>query len=259
MFDSHVSPYSNWGLRPILFTVGEFEVSSYATFMLLGLLVGLGVYYITAKKDKVFNHNSSVILQAGLISGIIGAKIPGWIVDYKMIMDSLPDVGPLLSGRTILGGLLGGSLGVLITKRVLGIRDRRGNQFAPGIAIGIGIGRIGCLFAGCCYGIPTNLSWGVDFGDGILRHPTQLYESLFCLGLFIYLLMLRRQITQPGKLFQRFMTIYLSFRFCIEFIRVEPVVLWGLTGFQLACIAGIIYVHREYWLELGRRKTWISG
>jgi phosphatidylglycerol:prolipoprotein diacylglycerol transferase len=259
MLDTHIIPDPNWGIRPILFSFNGVDIPSYATFMLLGLLVGLGFYYLTAKKDNVYNKNSSIILQAGIFSGIIGAKIPEWVVNFNTIVDNLPDVGPLLTGRTILGGLFGGSIGVLITKRILGIHDRRGNQFAPAIALGIAIGRIGCLLAGCCYGIPTSLPWGLDFGDGILRHPTQLYESFFCLGLFFYLLTVKSRLIQPGKLFQRFMTIYLSFRFIIEFIRVEPIVMWGFTGFQFACLAGIIYVHRDTWFEPLCKKLWNSS
>lgn len=257
MFDSHISPYPNWGIRPVLFTWSGLAIPSYATFVSLGLMAGLAVYYLTAKKDRVFSHNTSVILLSGLISGILGAKIPSWIVNYKLILDSLPDIGPLLSGRTIVGGLLGGTIGVVASKRILGIHDRRGNQFAPGIALGMAIGRIGCFLAGCCYGMPTGSGWGVDFGDGILRHPTQLYESFFCFGLFIYLLTVRSRINQPGMLFQRFLASYLTFRFFIEFIRVEPIVLGGLTGYQLACLAGIIYVYREHWLSFWRRKAWL--
>lgn len=251
MFDNHIVPDPNWGIRPVLFTVGGTEISSYATFMLLGLVAGIVVYYFTAKKDQVFSHNSSVILAVGIFSGILGAKIPEWFANYDVIFANLPDIEPLLTGRTIVGGLLGGSIGVVVAKRIMGIRERRGNQFAPGIALGMAIGRIGCFLTGCCYGTPTNLPWGVDFGDGILRHPTQLYEALFCFCLFIYLCLKRKQITKPGMLFRRFMTLYLSYRFFSEFIRVEPVVLWGLTGYQLACLAGIVFVYRDVWLEWG--------
>lgn len=259
MFDSHTIANPNWGIRPILFTLYGIEVPSYSSFILLGLLTGLAVYYYFAKKDRVLNHNSSVILIAGLTSGILGAKLLEWLFNYEFVWASLPNFELLLSGRTIIGGVLGGTIGVLLTKRFFGIRDRRGNQFAPGIAIGIAIGRIGCWLAGCCYGVPTTLPWGVDFGDGILRHPTQLYESLFCLGLCIYLMTIRDKVTKPGALFQRFMTIYLTYRFFIEFIRVEPIMLWGLTGYQLVCAAGIIFVHREYWLEFVRRKSFLPG
>jgi phosphatidylglycerol:prolipoprotein diacylglycerol transferase len=253
MFDDHLLPNQSWGIRPILFTINEFPIPSYATFMLLGLMAGLFVYFVTAKRSQVFSHNSSVILLAGLISGTLGAKIPEWCINYEDIIENLPNFGPLLTGRTIVGGLLGGCIGVLVTKRILGIRERRGNQFAPGIALGMAIGRIGCFLTGCCYGTPTTLFFGVDFGDGILRHPTQLYEALFCFGLFIYLFRQRHYIVQPGMLFRRFMVLYLTFRFFVEFIRVGHLMLWGLTGYQLACIVGIIYVYRDVWLKLGAK------
>jgi len=244
MIDSHAYP-SNWGVRPVLFNVAGFGVPSYSAFVLLGLIVGIAVFYIDSRKNKVANENTFFIFVAALFFGAIGAKLPIWIANYKLIISSLPDITPMLSGRTIVGGLIGGTLGVILTKRVLKIKDKRGNQFAPAAAIGISIGRIGCFLRGCCYGIPTYSTWGVNFGDGILRHPTQLYEAVFDLGLFIYLVYLRKKVTEPGKLFRIFLNWYFIFRFFIEFIRIEKVIFWGLTGFQLVSVMVLVYINRK--------------
>ena len=89
----------------------------------------------------------------------------------------------LMSGKTIVGGLIGGLFAVEWVKRQIGEKSSTGDLFAAPIALGVAIGRIGCFLGGLpdgTYGTPTSLPWGVDFGDGIPRHPTQLYESDFC-------------------------------------------------------------------------------
>ncbi|MGE5329176.1 MAG: prolipoprotein diacylglyceryl transferase [Deltaproteobacteria bacterium] len=244
MIDSHFYP-SGWGVKPILFNIAGFEIPSYSAFVLLGLIVGVLVFYIDAKRQKVNNENTFFIVAAAFTFGALGAKLPIWIANYKLILVEPTNLSALLSGRTIVGGLIGGTLGVILTKRVLKIKDKRGNQFAPAAAIGIAIGRVGCFLRGCCYGIPTYASWGVNFGDGIPRHPTQLYEAVFDLGLFIYLIYLREKITEPGKLFRIFLNWYFVFRFFIEFIRIEKVVFFGLTGFQLVSLMVLVYLNRR--------------
>ncbi|MGE5473361.1 MAG: prolipoprotein diacylglyceryl transferase [Ignavibacteriales bacterium] len=256
MVDSHIYP-ANWGVRPVLFNLGGLPVPSYSFFVLLGLAAGIAFYFIDARKNKAANENTFFIFIAALTFGALGAKLPIWIANYQLIMANPTNLSLLLSGRTIIGGLIGGTIGVILTKKVLKIKDKRGNQFAPAGAIGIAIGRIGCFLRGCCYGIPKYASWGVDFGDGVLRHPTQLYEAVFDFCLFIYLLIIRKNVTEPGKLFRIFLNWYFAFRFFIEFIRVEKIAFLGLTGFQLVSIMVLLYINRKLIAELflGRMRN----
>ena len=139
-------------------------------------------------------------------------------------------------------GLIGGTIGVVITKKMLGMENqKRGNLFAPAIAIGVAIGRLGCFFRGCCFGKETSLPWGINFGDGILRHPTQIYEAIFMLGMFFYLKWKSKQNTAPGSLFRILIVSYFTFRFFIEFLRVEPVAFLGLTWFQIISLGVLAY------------------
>jgi prolipoprotein diacylglyceryltransferase len=126
-------------------------------------------------------------------------------------------------------------------KKKLKMKEKRGNLFAPAIATGVAIGRIGCFLRGCCFGKETSLPWGVNFGDGILRHPTEIYESIFMIGMFIYLRYKMTKNPKPGSLFRLLMIFYFSFRFIIEFIRVEPIAFFGLTFFQLICLLVLGY------------------
>jgi len=230
----------NWGIKPVLFTILGINIPSYSFFVLLGLVVGIIVFYFETRKHKSISENTFYIFIAGILGGILGAKIPAWIINYKSLISHF-SLSLFLSGRTLVGGLIGGFIAIELTKKYLGIKERRGNLFAPAIAIGVAIGRIGCFLRGCCYGKPTSLPWGVNFGDGVLRHPTQIYESIFMLGMFIYLQHRKSKNPYPGQLFKILMVSYFTFRFFIEFIRVEPVVFAGLTLYQWVSVFVIFY------------------
>ncbi len=121
-----------------------------------------------------------------MAGGALGAKILFWLEDPQLTAHSLHNPTYLLGGKTIVGGLVFGLISVELTKRYIGLRDSTGDLYAIPLALGIAIGRIGCFLTGLSdntYGTPTNLPWAVNFGDGIPRHPTQLYEILFLLAL----------------------------------------------------------------------------
>jgi phosphatidylglycerol:prolipoprotein diacylglycerol transferase len=237
---------NTWGIRPILFSVGNVQVPSYSFFVGLGFLVGSLVYFWEAKKSKSLGENNIYIIFGALIGAVIGAKLLDFIVDYRYFIANFWSIETIFYGKTIIGGLIGGVIGVKITKKIYKINAKKGNLFAPAIAIGDAIGRIGCFLRGCCYGKPTSLPWGVNFGDGILRHPTQIYESIFMLGMFVYLEIIKnRKEIKPGQLFKILMVSYFIFRFFIEFIRVEEAILFGLTAFQIISLFAIIYLTRD--------------
>ena len=247
MIDSHQHP-TDWGIMPTIFEYGRFKINSYSFFVALGLIVGLVVYYYLARKEQKVSEDSFYVLMAGLFGGIIGAKLPIWILNFREIIEQFPNLNLILSGRTITGGLIGGTLAVIYIKKRLNITDRKGNLFAPAIAIGVAIGRIGCFLRGCCYGIETTLWGGVDFGDGILRYPTQIYESIFMLVMFFWL-MSKRKTAKPGQLFYWLMNIYFVFRFFEEFIRESPHYL-GITLFQYISVAALIFINVKYWRKV---------
>jgi len=237
MIDEHLIPNLEWGVKPILFYFGNFAVPSYSFFVGLAVIVGVLVYWLEAKKQKQVSENTLYILLGALIGGVIGAKIIIMLAYWNQLNWNI-----VLTGKSIVGGLIGGTVGVLITKKILKIESqRKGNLFAPAIAIGVAIGRIGCFLRGCCYGKETGLPWGVNFGDEVLRHPTQIYESIFMLGMFFYLLYARTKKPKPGRLFYILIISYFTFRFFIEFIRVEPIASLGLTWFQILSLIAIAY------------------
>ena len=158
---------------------------------------------------------------------------------------SLVGPAPTLS-HSIAGVLAGGIVGVEVYKAVRGIRVSTGAAFTGALALGIVVGRWGCLFAGLAdntYGTPTSLPWAVDLGDGIGRHPVEVYESLaMALFLGVYLVGLGRRA--PWALrrgFYVFVAWYGVQRFVWEFLKPYPRLLLGLDLFQLIALGLLAY------------------
>jgi prolipoprotein diacylglyceryltransferase len=137
---------------------------------------------------------------------------------------------------------------VELAKKFIGWTRSTGDDFVLPLAAGMMIGRIGCFLTGLddhTYGVATTWVTGVDFGDGIKRHPTQLYE-IFFLGILLFILFQfkRKKVGWEGLLFQLFMLGYLVFRLIIDFIKPTPHPYWILNNIQIASILGIMYYIR---------------
>jgi phosphatidylglycerol---prolipoprotein diacylglyceryl transferase len=240
-------------MKPVLFEFMNHEIYSYTVFNILALLAGTMVFILEAKGRKISGRTITIVLVACFIGGSIGSKVPIWIYYFKTIIDSLPDLNPVFSGRTVVGGIIGGWVFVEVAKKMTGIKISTGDLFAPAIALGLAVGRIGCFLGGCCYGIECDLPWAFNFGDGVMRHPTQLYSMIFDLALFVYLTVIGGKTRREGEVFRRFLLIYFIFRFFIEFIRTSPRILFFLTGFQITSIAVLIYLAVTYFMKTGGR------
>jgi phosphatidylglycerol:prolipoprotein diacylglycerol transferase len=209
----------------------------YSTFMLVALGVFLWARHFMPRPTglaKLPPWKRGLLALAGFVGGVVGAKLPfsmgeaeGFFSETAWIQD----------GKTITTGLIGAYLGVEIAKFLMRIHVKTGDTFALPLALAMAVGRWGCFFNGCCYGTPTDLPWGVDFGDHVYRHPTQIYESLFHLGMALILWQLLR--CQHLKLY---LIAYGCYRFLTEYIRPEPDYRLGLTFYQwvsLVLVAGL--------------------
>src|SRR5882757_2259615 len=148
----------------------------YTVFMLLSLAVFLFVRRLIPKPPALQAlpwWKRTALALSGFIGGAFAAKVP--------FLFGISDEGWLTlwfrDGKTITTGLIGAYLGVELAKLALEVRVKTGDTFALPLALALAIGRWGCFCTGCCYGQPTELPWGVDFGNGV-RHPTQIYESV---------------------------------------------------------------------------------
>jgi phosphatidylglycerol---prolipoprotein diacylglyceryl transferase len=215
----------------------------HSVFETLAYLIGYAVYRRSRDRGGDFLPDDYrwLIIAAASIGALLGSRLLGLFEGIPVSQLSWRNL-LLPGGKTIVGGLLGGWLAVEIAKRLKHIQSRTGDLFAVPLCIGIAIGRIGCFFAGLAddtFGTPTYLPWGVDFGDGVHRHPTQLYEILL---LTLLALALRRYDRHPhpeGATFRLFLAAYLSWRLVIDFIKPQPLH-YGLNLIQWACLAGLL-------------------
>ena len=148
--------------------------------------------------------------------------------------------------HSVAGALAGGIIGVELYKLVRGIAGSTGAIWVGPLALGIAVGRWGCLLAGLpdeTFGTPTRLPWGVDLGDGVPRHPVQVYESLAMLAfLAVYLVALARPARWTrGRAFYLFVLFYAAQRFVWEFLKPYPRLIGPLDLFQLLALAMILY------------------
>jgi phosphatidylglycerol:prolipoprotein diacylglycerol transferase len=213
---------------------------------------------------------------AAVAGAALGSRLLYWLEDPQLTWQNFRDPAYLMGGKTIVGALIFGLISVELFKRYIGVRQSTGDLYAIPLALGIAIGRIGCFLTGLSdntYGTPTTLPWAIDFGDGIPRHPTQLYEIVFLLLLIpiLYKIVIlsgaeasrsetsaeskdpypHHSLFLPGDAFKFFMTAYLSFRFLCDFIKPYPRIFLGLGGIQWACLLTLLYYSRDIarWLR----------
>ena len=210
--------------------------------------------------DSLADGEARYTVIAGAVLGAaIGAKLAYWSYDPAYAFADFPDWRHLLEGKSIIGALLGGLIGVETAKRMAGIRTSTGDAFVHPLAIGMIIGRAGCFLSGLddhTYGNPTSLPWGVDFGDGIPRHPTQLYEVAFLLVWVLVVIdrLLPSRLQRRGDRFRVFLAGYLAYRLLIEFIRPAPFQVLGLGGLQWWCVFGLAYYARDMIRIFGKQR-----
>ena len=205
--------------------------------------------------EAVSSSQRSSISVGALVGALIGAKLLVMVQHIDVLgQDWRLFLLLALQGKTIVGALLGGLIGVELTKKWIGVRRSTGDSFVFSVLWGTAIGRVGCFLTGLSdrtYGVATSLPWGVDFGDGIARHPTQLYEIGFLVALFFGLRWCGRLPRREGDLFKIYMVAYLGFRLLVDFIKPEFRPLLGLSAIQTACLGGLVYYGKDA-IRLGR-------
>ncbi len=236
---------------PVVFHVGALALPAHAVFESLGYLVGFRVFIGLRARwgDAVADATRYSVVAAAAVGAVLGSKVLVWLQHPLATWAQRADPAALLGGKTIVGGLLGGLLAVEGMKRALGETRRTGDLFVLPLCVGLAIGRVGCFLAGLddhTYGNPTSLPWGVDFGDGVPRHPAQLYEIVALALVAAWALRARgRAGLREGDMFRGFMMLYLAFRLALECIKPNPETLAGLSAIQIACAAGLLYYAQD--------------
>lgn len=220
-------------MQPILFELGPLTIYSYGVLLAAAYLAGL---WLATVRAKAAGLDSTKVLDLGIwviIAALVGAKALLFFLDFGHFTSSWQEFTTLLrSGGVFYGGLI-----AAIVVCIYLLRKHRlplwlsADLFAPGIALGYMIGRLGCLMAGCCFGRPTDVAWAITFTDpaanlnvgtplGVPLHPTQVYESVAGLVILLALLAFERK-GRPfaGRTFWMFVMLYAVSRFAIEFFR----------------------------------------
>lgn len=212
-------------------------------FEWLALAVGVQLYRWQRRRSRqpaMLQPGSFAVVVGCILGAAIGNKLVFWIDMPHLWQDVAKDWRLLASGQSIVGGLLGGLMGVEIAKKLTGITRSTGDQFILPLVAGTIVGRIGCFLAGLhdgTYGNPTALPWGVDFGDGLARHPTQLYDMLFVLVVGLALWRWRRRLARrSGLAFKLYLSAYLAWRLLVDSLKPVPYDYGaGLSGIQFVC------------------------
>lgn len=215
-------------MLPDLFTIGPLTIHTYGLFVAMGFLISL---FLTVKLGKAEGIQSQQIIDMGfrtILWGIIGARLAYIIMNLPHYVDRPLDALKLWEGGLVFsGGLILGLFAL-----VLYIRRHHlsfwtvADLWSPGVALGQGIGRIGCFMAGCCYGKPTALPWGCTFTNpkslapqNIPLHPTQLYDFLSGLILFLILILIKKKKGFEGQIFLWFLILHSTSRLIVERFR----------------------------------------
>jgi phosphatidylglycerol:prolipoprotein diacylglycerol transferase len=256
-------------MYPRLFEAGPITVYTYGVLLAAAYLLGLQLARVRAKARGL---DANRVLDLGIyiiIAALIGAKLLLLVTDFRTFSSNPRELLTLArSGGVFYGGLILAVAVALVYIRKIGLPLwTTCDVFAPGIAVGHVVGRFGCLFAGCCYGKPTTLPWGITFTDpfaaanvgtplGVPLHPTQIYEAgAEAIILGVLLATERKGRPYPGRTFWLYMLLYAISRFIIEFFRGDErgaVGMFSTSQFISILLAPLAVVMLVY---LARRTT----
>src|SRR5437588_6595085 len=244
-------------MYPILFRIGSFPVNTYGVFLALAFLCAIFITVRLAARDGLPKEKIYDLCLWLLLSSLVGSKLLMFFTEpeYREHPLHLISLDFLRSGGVFYGGLIGAIIaGYVLMRRWKLPWWKTADACAPGIALGNVLGRQGCFSAGCCWGKPTTLPWGVRFTEagheitgvptGVPLHPTQLYESFAMLIVFFFLLWLHKKKKFNGQVILAYAIIYATVRFLIEFVRDDPrgdiLGLTTLTGLSTSQLIGIV-------------------
>jgi phosphatidylglycerol---prolipoprotein diacylglyceryl transferase len=262
-------------VHPIAFNLGPLPIHWYGVMVALGFLAGM---WTAGRRAALGGVNGDKIMDLGpwLIAGaIVGARIL-YVVSYHdtLFRDPLYPQAPWTEvfmiqrgGLVYYGGLIGSATAGILYCRLRGLPLWKvADVYAPSIALGYVFGRIGCLLNGCCYGRECHLPWAIHFPSehethGLPVHPTQIYDSLLNLGLYVALAWLFRRKKFDGQIFAMYLMGYAVTRSVVESFRGDysaAHIHGGLTPAHLVGI-GILAAGVVLWFTLANRAAQKRG
>ncbi|MDP9379456.1 MAG: prolipoprotein diacylglyceryl transferase [Chloroflexota bacterium] len=247
-------------MYPILYRNGLLTIYTHDFFTALGLLAGLLLYYYELRRRGMLEFRIFVISVMAVFGGGLGARL---ITAWEHLPYYSNQAGAPLtylishSGKSIIGGIAGGYLAIVLSKRALGYTASTGDCYAAAIPLAMVIGRVGCYLSELPLGKPTDLPWGVAASEEAARHfavcpgcqgkmhPSMLYEIAFHLLALGVILRYRGLVRVRGETLKLYLLAAALFRFLVEFVRANPEQVWGLSGPQLVLIplTGLLVLH----------------
>jgi phosphatidylglycerol:prolipoprotein diacylglycerol transferase len=253
---------------PKLISIGGFFIPTYGVLVALGFLAALWVTVRLAKRAGLAAEPVTNLAVYCALAGLLGAKLFMFLFDFKQYWNDPASIfrfSTLQAAGVYQGGLLLALITAVVYMRKHHLPALETcDVFAPGIALGHAIGRLGCFAAGCCWGKQCDLPWAVTFHNpeaadltgvplNTPLHPTQLYESLAEALIFVFLY---RRIAKPhtgGEIFGWYLTLYSAVRFAVEFLRNHE---QGLElGLSLTQWIALATLAAGLWLLLARRRS----
>jgi prolipoprotein diacylglyceryltransferase len=237
-------------VKPVLFEILGWGVPTHEFFVGLGVAAAGAIYFFEARRRGLLTEQTAWVAVGALIGGAILAKA-GSVWRFVGSGATLSELY-VFGGRSLLGGLAGAYFGALIAKRLVGYRRSTGDLFAPAVAVGLAIGRIGCFLTEQI-GTTTSLPWGVSVSlataetipncpqcaTGRPMHPSFLYEVAFHAVAFGLLWWNRDRLAIEGLSFKVYLLAYGLFRFGVEFVRGNPDLALGLSGSQVFLLVSL--------------------
>jgi phosphatidylglycerol---prolipoprotein diacylglyceryl transferase len=234
-------------MYPKILEFGPITIHTYGLLLAAAFIAGI---WVTSRNARAKGINQDVIWNLGLViifSALVGAKLILLFSNYQYYSQNLQEIFSLSTLRST-GVYYGGLLLALGAATVFILRKRLpmlviADLAAPGIALGQAIGRLGCLSAGCCYGKPTHLPWGITFTNqysydnvgvplGVPLHPTQIYDAIGALCLFFFMMWRLSRKHVAGQVILEYLALYALLRFIVEFFRDDDrgFILYGLLS-----------------------------
>lgn len=228
-------------MYPELGRIGSLVIHSYGLALAAAFLAAFAWIRHECSRRNLPREYAADLVLAAAFGGIIGARLAYVAAHWDYFSRHALDVVRLQEGGLVFyGGVIGGAVGVAIVARLRALPTGQvADMAAPALALGAAIGRIGCLLNGCCYGKPTEGPFGITFPAplGGPRFATQVFDGLYNLAIFAGLVLISRRWTfKSGFLFWAYAATYSVFRFGVEFLRENPVLIGGLSGAQLISI-----------------------
>ncbi len=231
-------------MHRILFEVGGNPVYTYGVLMALGIIVGVGLTWFLARKQNRYSDEVVDFALWAVVFGVIGSRLSYVIPRWDLYAANPMDLFAIWQGGlTIQGGLIGGLLAGIIYTKIKGIKFWYfADLFAPGMILGAAMGRIGCYFNGCSFGVPTNSSWGIVFPEGTDAFaifgaqalvPTQMFEFVWDIAILALILIIWPRRKFDGYAFLMYFALWNIGTAVIRFWRGDLAVdVSGITGGQ---------------------------